>query len=66
VLGAALSVVALPLTLVLSVGWLIARALRGDDTLSTTAAAWFVRALLAFVFVMAVIDLFSDARTLST
>jgi hypothetical protein len=66
VLGAALSIVALPLTLVLIIGWLIARALDGDDTLSKTAGAWFVRAVLAFVFVMAVFDLFSDARTLST
>lgn len=66
VLGVTLSIVALPLTLVLSIGWLVARALHGDDTLSTTAAAWFVRALLAFVFVMAVIDLCSDAKTLST
>jgi hypothetical protein len=65
VLGVALSIVTLPLTLVLSIGWLIARAFRGDKSLSTTAAAWFVRALLAFVFVMAVIDLFADARTLS-
>ena len=66
VLGAALAIVALPLTLVLGISWLIARALRGDDTLSTTAAAWFVRAVLTFVFVMAVIDLVSDAKTLST
>ena len=66
VLGVTLSIVALPLTLVLCIGWLIARALRGDDTLWTTAAAWVVRAMLAFVFVMAVIDLVSDARTLST
>ena len=65
VLGVALTIVALPLTLVLGIGWLIARALRGDDMLSTTAAAWFVRAVLALVFVMAVIDLVSDARTLS-
>lgn len=66
VLGFTLSIVALPLTLVLCVGWLISRAVRGDDTLSTAAAAWFVRVLLAFVFVMAVVDLVSDARTLST
>lgn len=66
VLGVTLSIVTLPLTLALSTGWLIARAFRGDDALSTTSAAWFVRALLAFVFVMAVIDLVSDARTLST
>ncbi len=65
VLGFTLTIVALPLTLVLGIGWLTARALRGDDTLSTTAAAWFVRAVLALVFVMAVIDLVSDARTLS-
>ena len=66
VLGVTLSFVALPLTLVLGIGWLLARALRGGGTLSTTAAAWFVRAALALVFVMAVIDLVSDARTLST
>lgn len=66
VLGVILSIVALPLTLVLGIGWLIARALRGDDTLPTIAAAWFVRAMLAFVFVLAVVDLFSDARTLSS
>ncbi len=66
VLGVALTIVALPLTLVLGISWLIARALRGDDTLSTTAAAWFVRAVLAFVFVAAVTDLVSDVRTLST
>jgi hypothetical protein len=66
VFGAALCIVALPLTLVLSIGWLIARAVGRDDALSTTAGAWFVRALLAFVFVMALIDLFSDAKTLST
>jgi hypothetical protein len=65
-LGVALTIVALPLTLVLGISWLVARALHGDDTLSTTAAAWFVRAVLALVFVMAVIDLVSDARTLST
>jgi hypothetical protein len=66
VLGVTLSIVALPLTLVLGIGWLVARALRSDDTLSTTVAAWFVRAVLALVFVVSVIDLVSDARTLST
>jgi hypothetical protein len=66
VVGVTLVVLALPLTLVLAIGWLIARAFRGDEWISTTAAAWFVRAVLAFVFVMAVVDLISDARTLST
>ena len=65
VLGVTLSIVTLPLTLVLGTGWLVARALRSDDTLSRAAAAWFVRAALAFVFVVAVIDLVSDVRTLS-
>lgn len=66
VVGVTLAIVALPLTLVLAIGWLIARAFRGGGRVSTTAAAWFVRSILALVFVMAVVDLVSDARTLST
>lgn len=66
VVGVTLAILTLPLTLVLVIGWLIARAFRGDDWVSTTAAAWFVRAVLALLFVMAVVDLVSDARTLST
>lgn len=66
VVGTTLAIVALPLTLGVGIGWLIARAFGGDDRVSTTAAAWFVRLVLALVFVIAVVDLVSDARTLAT
>lgn len=64
-LGLLGTVVLFPLTLVLGVGWWGLRELRGEGGGSTGTWAWVLRAALAVVFVLAVVDLVSDARTLS-
>lgn len=67
VLGLLLAVATFPLTLTLGIGWWVTRQLRLREGHSTWGWgwAWALRAVLALVFVLAVANLVSDARTLS-
>ncbi|MEO5711341.1 MAG: hypothetical protein ABIQ59_16150 [Nocardioidaceae bacterium] len=60
-----LAVATFPLTLTLGIGWLVTRQLRLQERHSTKGWAWTLRVVLALVFVLAVVNLVSDARTLS-
>lgn len=65
VLGLLLAVATFPLTLTLGIGWWVTRQLRLREGHSTWGWAWTLRAVLALVFLLAVANLVSDARTLS-
>lgn len=64
-LGLILAVAAFPLTLMLGIGWWAARQFRPAEGHATRVWPWALRVALAFVFVLAVVDLISDAKTLS-
>ena len=64
-LGLVGAVATFPLTLALLVGWWGLRELPGHGGRSWTWAAWTLRAVLAAFFLLAVVDLVSDARALS-
>jgi hypothetical protein len=65
VLGLLLAVAVFPLTLVLGLGWWVARRFRAEGGRSTQVGAWALRAALGLVFVLSVADLVSDAMNLS-
>lgn len=64
-LGLLLAVAVFPLTLMLGIGWWAARQFRAEEGHPTLVWQWAMRVALAFVFALAVVDLISDARTLS-
>ena len=65
VLGLLLAVAVFPLTLVLGLGWWVARRFGAEGGRSTQVGAWALRAALGLVFALSVADLVSDAMTLS-
>lgn len=65
VLGLLPAVVLFPLTLVLALGWLGVREVRAGGERTVTWSAWALRAALAGLFVVAVLDLVADGRTLA-
>lgn len=64
-LGLALAVAVFPLTLMLAIGYWVTRVLLDRVGHSTAIWSWAIRVALAVVFVIAVLDLVSDATTLS-
>lgn len=62
-LGLLLAVAVLPLTLMLGSGWGVARQFRAKR--QRLPLVWALRAVLAVVFILSVVDLVSDSRTLS-